>query len=227
MNENYIYKIAYIKKLPGNKWRVISEKGKNLGTYDSKEEAEKRLKQIEMFKHMKKKKASVIDLTDVDNFSLSAIMRKMRKECSNEQILDFLKIYKNYFDDAIKRGLENPEKLSLSKSLIDFNKSNPIKINKNVIKTAAITELGNPAQVGQYLANIIKFILRRISEKNRGKSILNLKSKLYNLNVNEIASKQMPASSALGQSITLVKHILFNHDPKYVKEVIDNIIINL
>jgi Uncharacterized protein conserved in bacteria (DUF2188) len=35
----------------GNKWHVKSEDGsKNLGTYDSKEEATKRLKEIEYFK---------------------------------------------------------------------------------------------------------------------------------------------------------------------------------
>jgi len=38
-----------------NKYQVQSEKGKNLGTYDTKEQAEKRLKQVEMFKHMKSK----------------------------------------------------------------------------------------------------------------------------------------------------------------------------
>ena len=35
-----------------NKYQVQSEKGKNLGTYNTKAEAEKRLKQVEMFKHM-------------------------------------------------------------------------------------------------------------------------------------------------------------------------------
>ncbi len=34
-----------------NKYQVQSEKGKNLGTYDTKQEAEKRLKQVEYFKH--------------------------------------------------------------------------------------------------------------------------------------------------------------------------------
>lgn len=37
-----------------NKYQVQSEKGRNLGTYDTKEEAEKRLKQVEYFKHTKK-----------------------------------------------------------------------------------------------------------------------------------------------------------------------------
>lgn len=38
-----------------DKYQVQSEKGRNLGTYDSKSKAEERLKQVEMFKHMKKK----------------------------------------------------------------------------------------------------------------------------------------------------------------------------
>jgi len=35
----------------GNKWEVKSKAGKSLGTYDTKSEAEKRLKQVEYFKH--------------------------------------------------------------------------------------------------------------------------------------------------------------------------------
>lgn len=42
-----------------NKYQVQSEKGKNLGTYDTKSEAEKRLKQVEMFKHMKSKELTM------------------------------------------------------------------------------------------------------------------------------------------------------------------------
>ncbi len=36
-------------------YRVVSEKGRNMGTYPTKEQAEVRLRQIEMFKHMNKK----------------------------------------------------------------------------------------------------------------------------------------------------------------------------
>lgn len=37
-------------------WRVIGEKtGRSFGTYPSRKQAEKRLRQIEMFKHMRKK----------------------------------------------------------------------------------------------------------------------------------------------------------------------------
>ena len=36
----------------GSKWQVQSEKGRNMGTYNTKEEAEKRLKQVHYFKHL-------------------------------------------------------------------------------------------------------------------------------------------------------------------------------
>ena len=35
-------------------YRVVAESGRNMGTYPTKEQAEKRLRQIEMFKNMKK-----------------------------------------------------------------------------------------------------------------------------------------------------------------------------
>ncbi len=35
-------------------YRVVAESGRNMGTYPTKEQAEKRLKQIQMFKHMRK-----------------------------------------------------------------------------------------------------------------------------------------------------------------------------
>lgn len=45
---------AYIRKV-GKQWCVFSEEGRRLGCYSSRPAAEKRLKQIEMFKHMKMK----------------------------------------------------------------------------------------------------------------------------------------------------------------------------
>lgn len=57
LKEIFIKSSAYIRK-DGTKdkpYCIYSEKtGKNLGCYKTKKEAENRLKQIEMFKHMKK-----------------------------------------------------------------------------------------------------------------------------------------------------------------------------
>lgn len=41
-----------IKKIK-NGYQVVAESGRNMGTYQTKEEAKKRLRQIEYFKHMK------------------------------------------------------------------------------------------------------------------------------------------------------------------------------
>ena len=46
-----------IRKVQGG-YRVLSESGRNMGTYRTKAEAEKRLRQIEMFKHLKIGRAS-------------------------------------------------------------------------------------------------------------------------------------------------------------------------
>jgi len=44
-----------VRKVQGG-YRVLSESGRNMGTYRTKAEAEKRLRQIEMFKRLKRKR---------------------------------------------------------------------------------------------------------------------------------------------------------------------------
>ena len=39
----------------GNKFRLVSKKGKNLGTFKTRAEAEKREKEVQFFKHLRKK----------------------------------------------------------------------------------------------------------------------------------------------------------------------------
>lgn len=63
-----------------DKWQVQSEKGKNLGTYDSKEEAEKRLQQVEMFKHMKKKGSTPQEIQAHFYSELAASVRSVTPE---------------------------------------------------------------------------------------------------------------------------------------------------
>jgi len=223
-------KESRIVKLPNDKYRVLSEKGKNLGTSNSKAEAKTRLKQIEYFKHKDDNKAEDsqhLDLTKTDEFSYSAIMRCLRQQASKEQVVDFLKLFKKEFDRAVKNKLQRPEKIALQNSLIKLNKIHPIKINRKLVKTAAISELGDPIWVGKYLADIIRFSLNRISADKRPLALNRLRNKIYNMNENEIGSKNMPATSSMGQSITFVKHVLFNHDPQYVRAVLNNITRNL
>jgi hypothetical protein len=230
-----IVKLSFIKKMPNGKWKVLSQKGKNLGTYNTKEEAVKRLRQVEYFKHHKDKSNAdnqvmdekVIDLTDADDFSYSAIMRKMRQKASKEQVRDFLRLFKTQFDKAVKNKLQKPEKIALQNSLIKFNKIHKIKINKKLVKNAAVTELGNPTEVGHYLANICRFILNRLEPDKRAKAMENLRNKFYFTNSDELAQKTSPPSAAIGQSITFVKHVLFNQNPQYIREVLNQLAANL
>ena len=46
----------------GSKWQVQSEKGRNMGTYDTKKEAEKRLQQVHYFKHMNESNDEIITI---------------------------------------------------------------------------------------------------------------------------------------------------------------------
>lgn len=60
-----------------DKYQAQSEKGKNFGTYDTKEEAENRVKQMEMFKHMDKDASKeipmfVVDASEVENVKVYA-----------------------------------------------------------------------------------------------------------------------------------------------------------
>jgi hypothetical protein len=41
----------YVRNIGDDKWRVYSEKGKNLGTYNSQADAKKRLQQVHYFKN--------------------------------------------------------------------------------------------------------------------------------------------------------------------------------
>lgn len=225
-----LVKTARIRKLPGGKYRVLSEKGKNLGTSNTKNEAEERLRQVEYFKHRDQNSADdseVIDLRDADDFSYSAIMRKLREKASKEQVLEFLKLFKVQFDKAVKNKLQKPERVALQNALIKFNKTHPVKLKKKLVKNAAVSELGDPILVGRYLADIVRFTLNRMAPDKKAKAIESLRRKFYAFNVNEIANKNLPPSSAIGQSITFVKHVLFNHDPQYVRDVLNNLVRNL
>jgi hypothetical protein len=229
-----LVKVAIIKQLPSGKWQVLSQKGKNLGIYDNKEKAVERLRQVEYFKHHDKSKLDVsaiddkiIDLTDADDFSYSAIMRLLRKKTDKDQVKKFLSFFKNEFDKAVKNKLQKPEKVALQNSLIKFNKIHKIKVKKKLVKSAAVTELGSPATVGQYLANIVKFTLMKLPPEGRAKAMDTLRNRFYTFNAAEISQKNLPPSSAIGQSITFVKHVLFNHNEHYIREVLNNLVRNL
>ena len=187
----------------------------------------KKIKKVDYLKHFDHSEAddssAIIDLTDIDEFAYSAVMRKIRQKATPEQVKVFLQLFKQQFDRAVKGKVHRPERIALQNTLIKFNKLHKIKLDKKMVKLAAIAELGNSEQVGKYLSDIVRFTLQRIPAEKRQSAIDNLKNKFSAMNESEIASKQLPESSALGQAIVFVKHVLFNHDPKYIREVLNSL----
>lgn len=222
-----LVKIARIRKMPNGKYRVLSQKGKSLGEYSSRKGAEKRLKQVEYFKHLDKSHAddspNAIDLTDIDDFSYSAIMRKMREKASPEQVKQFLQLFKAQFDKAVKGKMNKPERIALQNAVLKFNKVHPLKLDKKMIKCAAVAELGNADAVGKYLSDIVKFIVNRLPLEKRDHALQILRQKFAVMSENEIAGKHMPQAAVYGQAITFVKHVLFNQDATYIRDVLNSL----
>jgi hypothetical protein len=130
-----IKKISFIRKNPNGGYSILSEKGKHLGTYPSRSQAEKRLKQIEFFKYKKKKRnkkaaaAECLDLSHLDDLSFSAVMREIKQQCSDETMKDFLSIFKAIFDGLLLLGNNDPADATMPIALFMFNKLHEINLN--------------------------------------------------------------------------------------------------
>ena len=87
LESKYITKEAYIRKLPNGKYRVYAENGKHLGTYESRSAAEKRLRQVEYFKHKKVK--SIINR--INNFvKIAGLKDLIEKYPQHKAAIEFL-----------------------------------------------------------------------------------------------------------------------------------------
>lgn len=92
---------------------------------------------------------------------------------------------------------------------------------------ATIIQMGTPAEAGKGIADIVKFLMQRISPGKRPTSLAKLRQKIWNLNEVDIAAKKTPATASLGQSLTFIKTILNGHNPAYIRQVLTHIVQNL
>jgi flagellin-specific chaperone FliS len=214
-----LIKISFIKKLPNGKWQVVSIKGKPLGTYKTKEEAVKRLRQIEFFKHKKASKEE-----DFNPASYSSIVRFLRKNYDDGVVEKFQKCFKEKFDAEILSGNNEPEEDCLKEALKVVSKKDDLIAIK---KFGTAIDLGNPESAGKYLANLFRFMMKRISQERRQKSIDNLKNKIYFLNEFDMAGKKAPNSAAIGNSIAILKTLLLEQKPQYIRAVLNSTVRHL
>lgn len=101
------------------------------------------------------------------------------------------------------------------------------QINRMYKIASTVVELGDPGIAGRNLADIVRFLINKISPLKRGKSITNLRNKIWALNEYEMANKKTPPTASLGQSITFIKTILNGHHPLYIRRVIQEIVRNI
>jgi hypothetical protein len=121
-------KEARIGRLSNGKYRVYSRTGKNLGTYTSYSGAKKRLAEVEMFKHMDKKKKRASALLSLMSIykqaennpevttTYSAFMRELRKN-NPKLVPSFMKAFKDAFDRAMDDNLEEAENAALLEAM--------------------------------------------------------------------------------------------------------------
>lgn len=157
--------------------------------------------------------------------SYSHIMRDLRKSDDKEAVKKFQEAFKKAFDEALIAGKENPEEEALNKAMEKDAVSDEEK--ELMKKVASAIDLGDAETAGKYLSDLIKFLLRRISAERRPRAIQSLKRKIYYINEYSIAQKKTPPSSSMGQSITLLKTILLEHSPQYIRGVLNSIVKNL
>ena len=102
-----------------------------------------------------------------------------------------------------------------------------MKRKNRIILLASTLDLGHPDNAGKSIADIIKFLMSRIPEGKRQSAVYKMINKIRALMPNEIAGKNMPDYSSLGQSLSFIKNVLAGHDAGYVRSVLDSVVRNL
>jgi transcription termination factor NusB len=153
-----------------------------------------------------------------EEVSYSSVMRELNKNSDSAVIEKFQQEFKKCFDKEMLSGNDEPEIKALNTALESI---------KAFEKSAAAIDIGNPEAAGAYLANLVKFLLRRISNDRRPHAIESMRKKIYYINEYNIAAKKTPPSSSMGQAITLIKTILLEHHPEYIRAVLNSIVKNI
>jgi hypothetical protein len=95
-------------------------------------------KDIELFVKLAKE-ANAIDLTKIEEFSFSCIVRALRKHLDYKDVMKFIKFFKTEFDDAIINKVNKPAKIALEKAVASFSDLFDLKFSKNLVKEAFLT----------------------------------------------------------------------------------------
>lgn len=77
---------------------------------------------------------------------------------------------------------------------------------------------------GRGIAEVVKFLMRKMPYEKRLHAIMSLRQKNWNLNEYDMASKKSPDTAAMGQSLTFIKTLLNGKPPGFIRNVLSVII---
>ena len=170
-----------VVKKAGGKRRVESKKGKNMGEYDTKENAEKRLKQVEMFKHMNKNKKKTNEADGskfIDHEPYREYSNDAASDCSNSS-----KVMNRCDDEPLEANedkLEDPDamkayldKLGVSAEQYAKDENNP---TEREIKNAYMYFLQNPPEkeIKEMAEQTVKDLYPAYAQTSDGSSIADI-----------------------------------------------------
>jgi hypothetical protein len=95
-------------------------------------------------------------------------------------------------------------------------------MSDNIDKNAQLLEQ-NTIYVAEQLHNVIKVMITRMSPEARQRSYDNVRNKLGEFNVIEIAGKRSPGGAAIGVSLSLIKNVLNGRDPYFINVVLSEL----
>src|SRR5258708_39536495 len=113
-------------------------------------------------------------------------MSKIRKDYEEDTGNRFQQEFKKTFDEAYISGSKNPEEEAFEKAIeyITTEKQAMMK------QAAEALNLGDPQFAGQRLAQLVKFLLSRVSPEKQSHAISLMKRKIYYLNEYDIGKKK-------------------------------------
>lgn len=197
-----------------NRWVVTDHTGKkNLGTYDTKEEAEKRLKQVEYFKHINENEEKGIDNSSSSDIESTTVSEKVitsfggKVPISSKDKDQIQKFCKKAVEDGMKptkyteegmAGMANSSNFS-SNSIASNTPENPIKITNlgegKLEEAYVICSLDGQVVEGTYTTDVNKAKAMRQELADEYHTFFKLKT---------IQDKEEPMEEALEKKKTCV-----------------------
>ncbi len=169
----------------------------------------------------RKRRKTALDIMNsaTPTTTYSETMRWINKNAP-ESMENFMKVYKDAFDEAMELEVDDPEGAAMLQAL----QTNASPYSDRIYKLAQnVIHMGSPEVAGKGLADIVSFIMKKVPDSNRPDAISSLKQKILRLNERNIAVKKTPDTASFGQAITFIKTVLNGHDPVYIRKVLTSI----